>query len=197
MDVFFFFFSISVYFHWKSAFWVRPCLKKSLWRHTLTDFHDFGINGKKRPYPILWYQTIILWARQFQVHRGVVNHVTKKGLVGLGLVPYFNILVSYHAPWFDHYSFINCLASDLCSAPFIRTKFERRYIYFWPNKLILLLPLWNYDTENHTENFCDTEMTQKSRWKIFAKEITVKIQDYLTKIFSFVVQGHWNHTKKV
>ena len=26
--------------------------------HTLTDFHDFGINGKKRPYLILWYQTI-------------------------------------------------------------------------------------------------------------------------------------------
>ena len=35
-------------------------------------------------------QTIILWARQFQVHEGVVttplvNHVTKKGLVGRGL----------------------------------------------------------------------------------------------------------------
>ena len=72
-----------VYFHWKSAFWVRPCLKTSLWRHTLTDFHDFGINGKKRPYPIPWFQTIIVWARQFQVHKGVVttplvNHVTKK-----------------------------------------------------------------------------------------------------------------------
>ena len=22
-----------------------------------TDFHDFSVNGKKRPYPILWYQT--------------------------------------------------------------------------------------------------------------------------------------------
>ena len=84
------FLSILVYVHWKSDFWVRPCLKTSLWRHTLTDFHDFGINGKRRPYPIPWYQTITLWARQFQVHRGgnhppLVNHVTKKGLVGRGL----------------------------------------------------------------------------------------------------------------
>ena len=61
------FLSILVYVHWKSAFRVRPCLKTSLWRHTLTDFHDFGISGKRRPYPS-WYQTIILWARQFQVH---------------------------------------------------------------------------------------------------------------------------------
>ena len=86
------FFSILVCFHWKSAFWVRPCLKTSLWRHTLTDFHDFGINGKKRPYPIPWYQAIILWARQFQVHKGVVTTPLgtmkpcyKKGLVGRGL----------------------------------------------------------------------------------------------------------------
>ena len=83
------FLSILVYVHWKSAFWVRPCLKASLWRHTLTDFHDFGINGKKRPYPIPWYQTIILWARQFQVHKGGGNHLGKpcykKGLVGRGL----------------------------------------------------------------------------------------------------------------
>ena len=54
----------------------------SLRRRMLTDFHDFGINGKKRPYPILWYQTTILWACKFQVHRGG-NHppgrsVTKK-----------------------------------------------------------------------------------------------------------------------
>ena len=67
------FLSILVYIHWKSASWVRPCLKTSLWRHTLTDFHDFGINLKRRPYPIPWYQTIILWARQFQVHKGVVT----------------------------------------------------------------------------------------------------------------------------
>ena len=60
-----FFFNL-VYFHRKSAFWVRPCLKTSLWRHTLTDFHDFGINGKRRPYPIPWYQTIILWAVNFK-----------------------------------------------------------------------------------------------------------------------------------
>ena len=62
------FFPILVYFHWKSAFLVRSCLKTSLWGHTLTGFHDFGINRKRRPYPIPWYQTIILWARQFQVH---------------------------------------------------------------------------------------------------------------------------------
>ena len=68
-----FFFSILVYFHWKSAFWVRPCLKTTLWRHTLTDFHDFGISGKRRPYPIPWCQTIILSACQFQVHKGVVT----------------------------------------------------------------------------------------------------------------------------
>ena len=92
------FFSILVYFHWNSAFWVRPCLKTSLWRHTLTDFHDFAINGKRRPYPIPWYQTIILWARQFQVHEGggnhhppLVNHVTKKGLVGRGLNNMLNL----------------------------------------------------------------------------------------------------------
>ena len=65
--------SILVYVHLRSAFWVRPCLKTSLWRYTLTDFHDFGINGKRRPYSIPWYQTIILWARQFQVHKGVVT----------------------------------------------------------------------------------------------------------------------------
>ena len=94
------FFSILVYFHWKSAFWVRPCLKTSLWRHTSTDFHDFGINRKRRPYPIPWYQTIILWARQFQVHKGVaplVNHVTKKkkkkGLVGRGLKHMYGLWV--------------------------------------------------------------------------------------------------------
>ena len=69
-----------VYFHWKSAFWVRPCLKTSLWRHTLTAFHDFGINGKKRPYPIPWNQTIILWARQFQVHNPLGKPCYKKRL---------------------------------------------------------------------------------------------------------------------
>ena len=76
-----FFLSILVYFHWKFAFWVQPCLKTSLWRHTLTDFHDFDINGKRRPYPIPWYQTIILRAPR----PPLVNHVTKKGLVGRGL----------------------------------------------------------------------------------------------------------------
>ena len=100
------FLSILVYVHWKSAFWVRPCLKTSLWRHTSTDFHDFGINGKRRPYPIPWYQTIILWARQFQVHkRGgnhphLVNHVTKKGLIARGL----NSLYFYNQPIFPGFS---------------------------------------------------------------------------------------------
>ena len=41
--------------------------------------------------PVPWYQTIIIWARRFQVHKGggnipLVNHVTKKGLVGRGLM---------------------------------------------------------------------------------------------------------------
>ena len=56
--------------------------------------------------------------------------------------------------------------------------------------------LWKYDTENHTENFCDTEKTWKPHRNIFTKEITVKIQDHLTEIFSFIVQVHWNHTEK-
>ena len=60
-------------FRWKSTFSGRPCFITSLWRHTLTDFHDFGINGKRRPFPILWYQTTILWVCQFQIHRGVVT----------------------------------------------------------------------------------------------------------------------------
>ena len=55
----FYFWSI---FCLKSTFLGRPCLIRSLWGHTLTDFHDFGINGKKRPYPILYYQTLTLWA---------------------------------------------------------------------------------------------------------------------------------------
>ena len=54
----------------------------------------------------------------------------------------------------------------------------------------------NFYTENHTENFCDTEKTQKSHWKIHTKETTVIIQNNLIEIFSFVVQGHWNHTEK-
>ena len=60
-------------FPWKSAFSGRPCLKTSLWHHTLADFQSFGINGKERPTPILWYHTFILWACQSQVHEGVVT----------------------------------------------------------------------------------------------------------------------------
>ena len=59
-------------FPWKSAFSGPPCLKTSLWRHTLADFQNFGINGKGRP-PILWYHTLILWACQSQVHEGGGN----------------------------------------------------------------------------------------------------------------------------
>ena len=70
-------------FHWKSTFSGQPCFITSFWCHTSTDFHDFGINGKRRPYPSLWYQRTILWACQFQVHTGAVTtpsgrSVTKK-----------------------------------------------------------------------------------------------------------------------
>ena len=93
------FLSILVHVHWKSAFWGRPCLKTSLWRHTLTDFHDFGINGNgtKQSYfgPV-----------NFKFIRGVittslVNHVTKKGLVGRGL--------NCKTTWFDP---TKCFESD-------------------------------------------------------------------------------------
>ena len=57
-------------FPWKSAFSGRPCLKTSLWRHTLADFQNFGISRKGRPSPILWYHTLILWACQSKVHGG-------------------------------------------------------------------------------------------------------------------------------
>ena len=67
---------------------------------------------------------------------------------------------------------------------------------FTDDNVAKLKSLWNYDTENHTENFCDTEKIRKPHWKTFTKEITAIIQDYLTEIFSFVVQGHWNHTEK-
>ena len=43
----------------KSTFSGRPCFITSLWRHTIIDFHDFGINGKRTPYFLLWYQTTI------------------------------------------------------------------------------------------------------------------------------------------
>ena len=66
-------FNFCPIFHWKSAFLGRPCLKTSLWRHTLADFQNVGINGKGWPSPILWYHTLILWACQSQVHEGVVT----------------------------------------------------------------------------------------------------------------------------
>ena len=74
-------------------------------RNDCDDFSDTVIIGRSALHPLAksaiqmlillllllpWYQTIILWARQFQVHKGVVttplvNHVTNKGLVGRGL----------------------------------------------------------------------------------------------------------------
>ena len=69
-------------FPWKSAFSGRPCLKTSLWRHTSADFQNFGINGKGRPSPILWYHTLILWAWQSQVHEGGGNHPPRKMCYG-------------------------------------------------------------------------------------------------------------------
>ena len=45
----------------------------SLWRHTRTNFHDLGIKSKEEALPILWYQTTLLWACQFQVHRGCLS----------------------------------------------------------------------------------------------------------------------------
>ena len=105
-----FFFSILVYFHWKSAFWVRPCLKTSLWRHTSSDFHDFGINRKRRPYPIPRYQTIILWERQFKVHKVGGNPLPppsprkpcyKKGLVGRGLKLFISTQIVFHTSEFS------------------------------------------------------------------------------------------------
>ena len=48
---------------WKSTFSGWSCFITSLWCHTLTDFHDFGINGNRRHHPILWYH----WACQFKI----------------------------------------------------------------------------------------------------------------------------------
>ena len=82
--------SLHLYFWWGNDSPTKTRCEMSLtyyWRQMSTDFHDFDINGKKRPYPLSWYQTIILWARQFQVHKGVVTTPLgrpcyKKGLVG-------------------------------------------------------------------------------------------------------------------
>ena len=68
-----FFFSILVYFHWNSAFWVRSCLKTSLWRHTLTEF--MILVPMERGDPTLYHGTkqSYFGNRQFQVHEGVVT----------------------------------------------------------------------------------------------------------------------------
>ena len=45
----------------------------ALLRHcdvVLIDFHDFVINRKRRPNPLPWYQTTILWAVNFNITRG-------------------------------------------------------------------------------------------------------------------------------
>ena len=52
--------------------------------------------------------------------------------------------------------------------------------------------LWNYDTENRTENFCHSETTWKSHKNIYKENHS----DNHTEIFSIVVQGHLNHTEK-
>ena len=61
--------NFGLYFLENRHFSRRPYFITSLRRHTSTAFHDFGINGKKRPYPILWYQTTVLRACQFSIHR--------------------------------------------------------------------------------------------------------------------------------
>ena len=64
--------NFGLYFAENRHFQVSHVVLRSCLCHTLTDFYDFGINGKRRPYPILWYQTTILWTCQFQVHRGLL-----------------------------------------------------------------------------------------------------------------------------
>ena len=86
---------ILVYVYWKFAFWVRPCLKTSLWRHTLTDFHDFGINGKRDPTLYHGTKQSYFGHVNFKFIRGVVTTPLgkpcyKKGLVGRGLI-LFNV----------------------------------------------------------------------------------------------------------
>ena len=126
MDVFLDFVFVFVFvFQFRSIFTENPLFEFGhVWKRHCDVIHwpiFMILVSMERRDPTLYYGTK-------QLYFGPVNFkfigggkpCYKKGLVGLGLVPYFNILVSYHAPWFDHYSFINCLASDLCSAPFIR-----------------------------------------------------------------------------
>ena len=58
----------GLHFAENKHFQVGHVLITPLWRHTLTDFHDFGIKDKTLPY--IWYQTTIILACQFQNHRG-------------------------------------------------------------------------------------------------------------------------------
>ena len=88
---------------------------------SLTNFHEFGINGKRKPYPIPWYQTIILWARQFQVHKGVVTTPLgkpcyKKGLVGRGLrLRILNVALQKYCPSsYSEVTVIPCRINTLC-----------------------------------------------------------------------------------
>ena len=124
------FFSILVYFHWNSAFWVRQCLKTSLWRHTLTDFHDFGINGKRRPYPIPWYQQSYFGPVNFKFMRGnhppLVNHVTKKGLVGRGLM---NCCTKLHSNLL-HLTHI-CDCPSQLPVKFASTSWPKYHLIYW------------------------------------------------------------------
>ena len=65
-------------FRWKSTFSGWPCFITSLWRHTLTDFHDVGINKKRSPYPILWYQTNYTSGLSISNSQGVLTTPLRK-----------------------------------------------------------------------------------------------------------------------
>ena len=69
-------------FPWKSAFSGRPCLKTSLWRHTLADFQHFAINGKGRP--SLYYGTTHSYFGHVNLKfmRGVVTTPLRKMCYG-------------------------------------------------------------------------------------------------------------------
>ena len=77
-------------FRWKSTFSGRPCFVTSLWRHTWTDVHDFGINGKRRP--SLLYHNLGVSISSLQ---GVGNHpnqedVLQKRLRKTGLIRFID-----------------------------------------------------------------------------------------------------------
>ena len=123
-------------FPWKSTFSGRPCFITSLWRHKLTDFHDCGINGKRRPLPILRYQTTILWSCQFQVNRGgsyssgrrVTKWFEKTEKTGAKIRYSFNCAFSPIC--------LISLASSVLSkkyfTKFLQTHEQRKYLFYQP-----------------------------------------------------------------